>query len=84
MRRRVGACPAPSKVRTLVLYVYLVLQVPGLPLLPLVSIFVNVYLMMQMTAGTWARFGIWMLVGRCLLLRPTPAPFSLDLQLETY
>ncbi|KAM7338866.1 hypothetical protein ACRRTK_002350 [Alexandromys fortis] len=38
-------------------------KVPGLPLLPLVSIFVNVYLMMQMTAGTWARFGIWMLVG---------------------
>ncbi|XP_057616668.1 cationic amino acid transporter 3-like [Chionomys nivalis] len=38
-------------------------KVPGLPLPPLVSIFVNVYLMMQMTAGTWARFGIWMLVG---------------------
>lgn len=79
-------CSAPSKVRTLVLYVkiYLVLQVPGLPLLPLVSIFVNVYLMMQMTAGTWARFGIWMLIGRCLLFRPAPTPFSLDLQLETY
>ncbi|VTJ77710.1 Hypothetical predicted protein, partial [Marmota monax] len=28
----------------------------------LVSIFVNVYLMMQMTAGTWARFGVWMLI----------------------
>ena len=66
------------------LYVYLVLQVPGLPLLPLVSIFVNVYLMMQMTAGSWAQYGIWMLVGRCLVLRPTPASFSLDLQLETY
>ncbi|CAO2623532.1 Cationic amino acid transporter 3 [Lemmus lemmus] len=38
-------------------------KVPVLPLLPLVSIFVNVYLMMQMTAGTWARFGIWMLIG---------------------
>ncbi|XP_039109290.1 cationic amino acid transporter 3 isoform X1 [Hyaena hyaena] len=38
-------------------------KVPALPLLPLVSIFVNVYLMMQMTAGTWARFGVWMLIG---------------------
>ncbi|XP_039109292.1 cationic amino acid transporter 3 isoform X2 [Hyaena hyaena] len=37
-------------------------KVPALPLLPLVSIFVNVYLMMQMTAGTWARFGVWMLI----------------------
>ncbi|ERE65098.1 cationic amino acid transporter 3-like protein [Cricetulus griseus] len=38
-------------------------KVPVLPLLPLVSIFVNIYLMMQMTSGTWARFGIWMLIG---------------------
>ena len=39
-------------------------QVPALPFLPLMSIFVNIYLMMQMTAGTWARFGVWMLIGR--------------------
>nr|XP_045005007.1 cationic amino acid transporter 3-like [Jaculus jaculus] len=38
-------------------------KVPFLPVLPLLSIFVNVYLMMQMTAGTWARFGVWMLIG---------------------
>ncbi|XP_007536020.1 cationic amino acid transporter 3 isoform X1 [Erinaceus europaeus] len=38
-------------------------KVPALPFLPLVSIFVNLYLMMQMTAGTWARFGVWMLIG---------------------
>ncbi|MBW04981.1 Cationic amino acid transporter 3, partial [Eschrichtius robustus] len=38
-------------------------KVPALPLLPLMSIFVNIYLMMQMTAGTWARFGVWMLIG---------------------
>ncbi|XP_072483301.1 cationic amino acid transporter 3 isoform X2 [Notamacropus eugenii] len=38
-------------------------KVPALPVLPLLSIFVNVYLMMQMKAGTWARFGIWMMVG---------------------
>ncbi|XP_058514193.1 cationic amino acid transporter 3 [Ochotona princeps] len=38
-------------------------KVPGLPLLPLISMFVNVYLMMQMTSGTWARFGVWMMIG---------------------
>ncbi|XP_032276732.1 cationic amino acid transporter 3-like [Phoca vitulina] len=38
-------------------------KVPALPLLPLLSIFVNVYLMMQMAAGTRARFGVWMLIG---------------------
>ncbi|XP_045868174.1 cationic amino acid transporter 3-like [Meles meles] len=38
-------------------------KVPALPLLPLLSIFVNVCLMMQMSAGTWLRFGVWMLIG---------------------
>ncbi|CAK7302575.1 Cationic amino acid transporter 3 [Vulpes lagopus] len=38
-------------------------KVPALPVLPLVSIFANVYLMMQMTSGTWARFGVWMVIG---------------------
>ncbi|ELR45581.1 hypothetical protein M91_20596, partial [Bos mutus] len=38
-------------------------KVPALPLLPLVSIFVNIYLMMQITSGTWAIFGIWNVVG---------------------
>ncbi|XP_029811223.1 cationic amino acid transporter 3-like [Suricata suricatta] len=43
-------------------------KVPALPLLPLLSIFVNVYLMMQMTGGTWARFGVWMLIGFAIYL----------------
>ncbi|XP_039080750.1 cationic amino acid transporter 3-like [Hyaena hyaena] len=38
-------------------------KVPALPLLALLSIFVNACLMMQMTATTWALFGIWMLIG---------------------
>uniref|UniRef100_A0A452G8A1 Cationic amino acid transporter C-terminal domain-containing protein n=1 Tax=Capra hircus TaxID=9925 RepID=A0A452G8A1_CAPHI len=38
-------------------------KVPALPVLPLVSIFVNVSLMMQMDTGTWTLFGIWMGIG---------------------
>ncbi|XP_057174741.1 cationic amino acid transporter 3-like [Ursus arctos] len=38
-------------------------KVPALPLLPLLSIFVNICLMMQMTAFAWAGVGVWMLIG---------------------
>ncbi|XP_045869558.1 cationic amino acid transporter 3-like [Meles meles] len=38
-------------------------KVPALPLLPLLSIFVNVCLMTQMSATTWALVSIWMLIG---------------------
>ncbi|XP_043290962.1 cationic amino acid transporter 3-like isoform X1 [Cervus canadensis] len=38
-------------------------RVPALPVLPLVSMFVNIYLMVHMTTWTWVLFGIWMGIG---------------------
>uniref|UniRef100_A0A8C1Y5X8 Solute carrier family 7 member 1 n=1 Tax=Cyprinus carpio TaxID=7962 RepID=A0A8C1Y5X8_CYPCA len=38
-------------------------KVPLLPFLPVLSMFINVYLMMQLDRGTWMRFAIWMAIG---------------------
>ncbi|KAF5895939.1 high affinity cationic amino acid transporter 1-like, partial [Clarias magur] len=37
-------------------------KVPLLPFLPVLSMFINVYLMMQLDKGTWMRFAIWMVI----------------------
>ncbi|XP_070839769.1 solute carrier family 7, member 3 [Chaetodon trifascialis] len=41
----------------------LTFKVPLLPWLPLFSVFVNIYLMMQLDMGTWIRFSVWMVIG---------------------
>ncbi|XP_069390998.1 high affinity cationic amino acid transporter 1-like isoform X2 [Paralichthys olivaceus] len=41
----------------------LAFTVPLLPFLPVISMFINVYLMMQLDKGTWLRFAIWMVLG---------------------
>ncbi|XP_052870732.1 cationic amino acid transporter 3-like [Anopheles cruzii] len=41
----------------------LTFKVPLVPLLPLVSVFFNLYLMFQLDSGTWIRFSVWIVIG---------------------
>ncbi|XP_077042282.1 cationic amino acid transporter 3 [Agelaius phoeniceus] len=38
-------------------------KVPFLPLVPILSTFINILLMVQLSAGTWVRFAVCMVVG---------------------
>ncbi|XP_060839098.1 cationic amino acid transporter 3-like [Rhopalosiphum padi] len=38
-------------------------KVPLVPLIPCMSILLNVYLMMKLDIHTWIRFGIWLMIG---------------------
>jgi hypothetical protein len=42
-----------------------VIQVPLVPLVPYLSVCMNVYLMVQLDYLTWVRFIIWLIVGKC-------------------
>ena len=38
-------------------------KVPLVPCLPLASMFINIYLMMELNPATWMRFAVWMVIG---------------------
>lgn len=38
-------------------------KVPAVPFFPLLSIFMNLYLMFQLDIHTWIRFAIWLIIG---------------------
>uniref|UniRef100_A0A671LWX6 High affinity cationic amino acid transporter 1-like n=1 Tax=Sinocyclocheilus anshuiensis TaxID=1608454 RepID=A0A671LWX6_9TELE len=67
-------------------------NVPLLPFIPVVSMFVNVYLMMQLDRGTWIRFAIWMSIGLIIYFgygiwhstEATLAHSSMDEELSVY
>lgn len=42
---------------------FVAFKVPMVPFVPTLSILLNVYLMVSMDAATWAKFGVWMLLG---------------------
>ncbi|EFN62455.1 Cationic amino acid transporter 3 [Camponotus floridanus] len=41
-------------------------KVPLVPLIPCLSIFINIYLMFQLDVFTWIRFATWLLIGLCI------------------
>lgn len=55
--------PHAPNLHLLIFFPRCLLKVPLLPWLPLFSVFVNIYLMMQLDLGTWIRFTVWMIIG---------------------
>ncbi|XP_034034244.1 high affinity cationic amino acid transporter 1 [Thalassophryne amazonica] len=67
-------------------------KVPLVPFIPVISMFVNVYLMMQLDRGTWIRFLVWMVIGFGIYfcygvhhsLEATSVPFAPEKELISF
>ena len=53
-------------------------KVPFLPFIPLVAIFVNVFLLLELQTLTWIRFAIWMVIGKSFFLQLVQKTLSLQ------
>ena len=58
---------------------HLKFKAPGVPVMPLISVAVNIYLLFSLDKWTWVRFGVWLVFGRlcwapvpCRASNPTP------------
>ena len=40
-------------------------MVPCVPMLPLLSVFINIFLILKLSYLTWLRFAVWMVIGEC-------------------
>lgn len=47
-------------------------KVPCVPAIPLLSVFINIFLILKLSYLTWIRFAVWMIIGE--LLKPTNGP----------
>ncbi|XP_068760833.1 cationic amino acid transporter 2-like [Montipora capricornis] len=43
-------------------------RVPFVPVLPLISVFINVFLILKLSYLTWIRFAVWMVIGMSIYL----------------
>ncbi|XP_029029764.1 high affinity cationic amino acid transporter 1 isoform X2 [Betta splendens] len=67
-------------------------KVPLLPFIPVISMFVNVYLMMQLDRGTWIRFSVWMVLGLIIYFcyglhhstEASPVHSSMDTEMNSF
>lgn len=41
-------------------------KVPWVPVIPCLSVVINLYLMLELDAHTWIRFSVWMAIGELL------------------
>lgn len=51
-------------------WVHILLQVPCVPVIPVLSVFINTYLMAQLEGETWVSYAVWMAIGKSVHFQP--------------